>query len=124
MEAFQQVPHFTLLDHSDASILSFLRSFTNEFSNQDASHVPWPMLEILSLPHINAVLLECVTCVLSRRVEMDCSIRKLQLSSAIFADGDRDSLWKNVRVDVEAVQNPLEMLPAACRAEEWVSRNE
>lgn len=83
------------------------------------------MLEILSLPHINAVLLECVTCGLSRRVsEMDCSIRKLQLSSAIFADGDRDSLWKNVRVDVEAVQNPLEMLPAACRAEEWVSRNE
>ncbi|KZP24069.1 hypothetical protein FIBSPDRAFT_951378 [Athelia psychrophila] len=41
MGAFQEVTHFIMLDIGD---------FTRSISDPDASHVPWPKLEMLSLP--------------------------------------------------------------------------
>ncbi|KZP06651.1 hypothetical protein FIBSPDRAFT_876318 [Athelia psychrophila] len=121
MEAFQQVTHFTLLD---PDVFDFLEGF----STPDASHVPWPMLEMLSLPNVGAGSpawayvksgsLTCVQSAVSTRAHMGYPIRKLQVSPQLFADGA--SFWWAEGVDVEVVVNPLSALPAVCRVKEWV----
>lgn len=107
MEGFQQVTHFTLFD---ANIGNFLLPF-------GASHIPWPTLEMLSLPNIKPELLAGVISAVSNRANMGYPVRRLQLSPSLFADGE--SFWHSVGVNVEAVVNPLASLPAECRAEEW-----
>ncbi|KZP06656.1 hypothetical protein FIBSPDRAFT_876324 [Athelia psychrophila] len=112
MDAFQQVTHFTLLD---ANIGNFLLPFS-------APHIPWPMLEMLSLPNIESGLLADAISAVSNRANMGYPVRKLQLSPILFADGK--SLWHSAGVDVEVVVNPLTSLPAECRAEEWEDEDE
>ncbi|KZP15617.1 hypothetical protein FIBSPDRAFT_867014, partial [Athelia psychrophila] len=125
MEAFQQVTHFTLLD---PDVFDFLEGF----STPDASHVPWPVLEMLSLPNVGAGSpacayvesgsLTCVQSAVSTRARVGCPIRKLQLSQKLCADGE--SFWRAEGVNVEVVVNPLSALPAVCRVEEWVDWDE
>ncbi|KZP29250.1 hypothetical protein FIBSPDRAFT_1038926 [Athelia psychrophila] len=112
MDAFQQVTHFTLLG---ANISNFLVPFS-------ASHTPWPMLAVLSLPNMKARLLADVISALSNRANMGYPVRRLQLSPTLFADGE--SLWHSAGIDVEVVINPLTSLPAECRAEEWEVEDE
>lgn len=110
MGRFHEVTHFTLLD---ANIGDFLQAL----GDPDALCVPWPMLEMLSLPNIETGLLADTMSVVSKRADMGYPILKLQLSPKIFADAD--IFWRDRGVYVEAVVNPLAALPAACHTEEW-----
>lgn len=110
MGAFQQVTHFTLLD---TDIGGFLQSI----SDPGTSHVPWPMLEMLSLPHVEIGLLAGVISAVLHRANIGRPIRKMQLPPMISADAE--SFWDGRGVEVVAVVKPLAAFPPACRAEEW-----
>ncbi|KZP06649.1 hypothetical protein FIBSPDRAFT_939907 [Athelia psychrophila] len=107
MEAFQHITHFTLLD---STVYHFLQPFS-------APQVPWPRLEMLSLPNLEPRLLKCVMSAVVTRASMGHPILKLQLSPALFGVGE--SFWRARGVEVEVVADPRAALPAACRAEEW-----